>query len=207
MTAEEFKTKQASGGGKWIKESGTYSLIIKGVELTGASNYDSTWLNFKFTMENSEGQLASHYVEVPTTAANNYLYGAKKSLANYNKLERFLKGFGVDLDFMTAMLTVEKLFSDAEKVFVGKTFTARMGYKTNHSKFIGKDGDVSQFKICDKDGNPIVDTVFAGYEAADAYAASNNLKLQGFPKVLEVVPAATASIVVGAAPTASALPF
>lgn len=207
MTPEEFKTKQASAGGKWIKDPGTYSLIIKGVELTGASNFDNSWLNFKFTLENNEGQLATHFVEVPTTASNNYMYGVKKSLLNYSKLEKFLKGFGFDLEFTQAIHQLEKLFSDAEKVFVGKTLSVRMGYTANHTKYMGKDGEVSQYVICDKDGKPIVATTFAGYEAVDAYATANNIKVQGFPKVLEVVPASTASIVAGVAAQSAALPF
>lgn len=175
--------------------------------MTGASQYDNQWINFKFTMENSEGQLATHFVEVPTTAANNYMYGTKKVLYNYNKLEKFLKGFGVDLEFTSAIYQLEKLFSDAEKTFVGKTFSARMGYTGIHTKYIGKNGEISQLKIVDKDGKPIVDTTFAGYEAVDAYAAANNIKVQGFPKVLEVVPASIATIVVGAAAQSAALPF
>jgi hypothetical protein len=102
---------------------------------------------------------------------------------------------------------LEKLFSDAEKVFVGKTLSVRMGYTANHTKYLGKNGEISQLKLVDKDGNPIVDTTFAGYEAVDAYAAANNIKVQGFPKVLEVIPATTASIVAGAAAQSAALPF
>lgn len=207
LTPEEFKTKQESAGGKWIKDPGTYSLIIKGVEMTGASQYDNQWVNFKFTMENSEGQLATHYVEVPTTAANNYMYGVKKSLGNYSKLEKFLKGFGFDLEFTQAIHQLEKLFSDAEKTFIGKTFSARMGYTAIHTKYLGKDGEVSQYQIVDRDGNPIVADKFAGFEAVDAYAKANNIKVQGFPKILEVVPASTATIVIGGPAIASALPF
>lgn len=207
LTADEFKTKQESVGGKWIKDPGTYSLIIKGVTLEGASNFDNQWINFKFTLENSEGQLATHFVEVPTTAANNYMYGAKKSLHNYTKLEKFLKGFGFDLEFTQAIHQLEKLFTDAEKTFVGKTLSVRMGYNSIHTKYLGKDGEVSKYKLVDKDGNPIVATDFAGFEAVDAYAKANNIKVQGFPKVLEVVPAATASIVAGGPAIATALPF
>lgn len=173
----------------------------------GASNFDDQWINLKFTMENSEGQLATNFVEVPTTAERSFLHGSKKSLGPYNKLEQFLKGFGVVLEYSNAIFTIEKLFSNPEETFVGKTFTARMGYTTNHTKFLGKDGEVSQYQICDKNGAPIVDKVFAGFEAADTYATANSLKLQGFPKILEVVAASTASIVVGSPAVASALPF
>lgn len=207
MTPEEFKTKQASTGGKWIKEPGTYSLIIKGVEIGDANQYDSQWVDAKFIMENEEGQLASHFVVFPTTAERSYLFGSKKSLGEYNKLEAFLRGFGVSLDYTTAIFQIEKLFSDPEKVFVGKTLTVRMGYTSNHTKFVGKDGEVSQYQICDKSGAPVVPTLFAGFEAADAYAKQNNMKLQGFPKILEVVSSTTASIIVGAPAIASALPF
>lgn len=207
LTAEEFKTKQASTAGKWIKDPGTYSLIVKGVEMTGASSFDNQWINFKFTLENSDGQIATHFVEVPITAANNYMYGVKKSLVNYAKLEKFLKGFGFELEFTQAIIQLEKLFSDAEKVFVGKTFSARIAYTTLHSKYLGKEGEISQYQIVDKDGNAVVETKFAGYEAIDTYAKANGIKVQGFPKIVEVVPASTASIVVGAPALSSALPF
>lgn len=173
----------------------------------GASKYDNQWINFKFTLENNEGQLASCFVEVPITAANNYMHGTKKSLAEYGKLEKFLKGFGFDLEFTQAIHQVEKLFSDAEKTFVGKTISLRLGYTGIHPKYMGKDGEVSQYKLVDKNGNPIVDAVFAGFEAIDAYAKANNLTVQGFPKVLDVVPASAASIGVATPAIAAALPF
>lgn len=175
--------------------------------MTGASNFDNQWVNFKFTLENSDGQMATHFVEVPITAANNYMYGVKKSLGNYAKLEKFLKGFGFDLEFTQAIHQLEKLFSDAEKVFVGKTFSARMAYTGIHTNFLGKDGEISQYQIVDKDGKPVVETKFAGHEAVNAYAKANNITVQGFPKIVEVVPASTASIVVGGPALSAALPF
>lgn len=182
-------------------------MIIKGIEVGEPNQFDNQWVDVKVTMENEAGQLASHFVVVPTTAERSFLFGSKKSLGEYNRLEAFLRGFGVHLEYQSAIFQIEKLFSDPEKVFVGKTLTVRMGYTTNHTKFVGKDGDVSQYQICDKNGAPVVPTVFAGFEAADAYAKQNSMKLQGFPKVLEVVSASTASIVVGAPALASALPF
>lgn len=205
MTPEEFQTKRESVGGKWIKEPGVYSLQIVGVEVKGPSQYDAQWMNVLFSFQDSEGRAANHYVEVPTTAEKNFMYGTKKSLAAYNNLDRFLKGFGFVLDFTNAIFQLEKLFSDPEKTFVGKTLSARLGYYANYTKFAGKDGEISQYIIVDKTGAQVVDLKFAGFEAADKYAKDNGIKLQGFPKVQEVLPATTASLVADV--SAPALPF
>jgi hypothetical protein len=135
------------------------------------------------------------------------MYGVKKSLREYGNLEKFLRGFGVELEYTNAIFQIEKLFSDPEATFVGKTLSARIGYYGNYTKFVGKDGEVSQYKIVDKAGNPVVDKTFAGYEAAEAFAKANSIKLQGFPKIMDVIPSTTASIVVGAPAIAEALPF
>lgn len=194
MTAEEFQTKRASSGGKWINEPGTYSLIVTGVTVKEASQYDSQWVNVLFNLEDSEGKCANHFLEVPTTNEKSFMYGSKKSLAPYNNLDRFLKGFGVTLEFTEAISQLESLFSDPEKTFIGKTISVRMGYYSNYTKYVGKDGDVSQYQIVDKNGAPVVDLKFSGFEAAKAYAEANSIKLQGFPKIQDVVPATTASI-------------
>jgi hypothetical protein len=177
------------------------------VEIGDSNQFDSQWVDVKFVMESESGQMTSHFLPIPTTAEKSFLFGSKKSLSEYNKIEAFLRGFGVALEYTSAMQLIAKLFSDPEKTFVGKTLSVRMGYTSNHSKFVGKDGEVSQYQICDKNGNAVIPTVFAGYEAADAYAKQNAMKLQGFPKILEVISAATASIVAGAPAATNDLPF
>ena len=86
------------------------------------------------------------------------------------------------------------MFSDPEKTFVGKTISVRMGYYSNYTKYVGKDNDISQYQIVDKNGVALNDLKFAGFESADAYAKANSIKLQGFPKIQDVVPATTAAI-------------
>lgn len=209
LTPDEFKTKQASSGGKYITSPGVYSVTITGVEVRGPATFkgaDPTWINVLFKFEDSEGKQGNHFVEVPTTAANNYMYGSRKSLANYNNLEKFLKGFGVSLEFTEAITQLETLFSDAEKTFIGKTLSLRIGYTNNYTKYVGKNGEVSEYQIVDRDGTPVVSDKFSGFDAAKAYAEANAIKLQGFPKVLEVIPATTASISLNA-PKMVSLPF
>jgi len=205
LTPEEFKTKQAATGGKWIRDAGTYSLSVTGVEVQGTSRFDSQWINLKFTFENAEGQQFSEFVEVPTTAERSFLYGEKKSLANYNKLERFLKGFGITLDYASAMSTIAELFGDAEQTFIGKTVSLRLGFYGNHIKYMGKSGEDKQYMIVNKGGEPIEPKIFTNFDAAKAYAKENSIKLQDFIKVLEVVPAATSAIAPASA--VSDLPF
>jgi hypothetical protein len=180
--------------------------MVKAIKVQGPSNFDSQWINLIFTLEDSSGKLLTHFLDIPTTAEKSFMYGAKKSLNEYSKLEKFLRGFGVELKFEEAIHQIADLFSDPEEVFVGKTFSARVGYYGNYTKYVGKDGDVSQVKILDKNGNPAVDKAFAGYDAANAYAKENNIKLQGFAKILDVVPASVSAITSSTAPK-SDLPF
>lgn len=205
MTPEEFKTKQAATGGKWIRDSGTYSLSVIGVTNEGVSRFDSQWINFKFLLQNAEGQQHSEFIEVPTTAERSFLYGEKKTLANYNKLERFLKGFGIALEYTTAMGTIADHFSDVEDSFVGRTVTMRLGFYGNHIKYCGKNGEDKQYMIVNKSGEALEPMIFPNFDAAKAFAKEKSIKLQDFIKSLEVVPASVSAI---AAPTASGdLPF
>lgn len=205
MTPEEFKTKQASTGGKWIRDPGVYSVSIIEVEEKGTNQFDSQWLDFVFRFENADGAGSGTFVSVPTTAERSFLFGSKKSLREYNQLEKFLKGFGITLEYSSAISTIADLFEDATATFVGKTFSARMGYYGNHIKYNGKVEDTSTYVIANKDGTQIDPTVFKGFDAAKEYAKANNIKLQDFIKVLEVIPSETSSI--GAAPAAAASDF
>lgn len=181
--------------------------MVKSIEVKGPSNYDSQWVNLLVTVEDSSGKVLTHFLDIPTTAEKSYMYGSKKSLNEYNRLEKFLRGFGVELSFDTAIHQVADLFSDPEATFVGKTFSARVGYYGNYTKYLGKNGDVSEVAIVDKNGAPVVDKKFAGYDAANAYAKENNIKVQGFAKILDVVPATAAAIVGGSAAPKADLPF
>ncbi len=194
MTPEEFQAKQASQGGKFIREPGTYSLIVTGVEAKQVNGFDNDWYDFVFSLENTDGQSMNHFLSIPTTAHKSFMFGKKKSLSEYNKLEKFLLGFGVRLEYSTAITQIAKLFEDAADSFVGKQITLRVGFTSNHLKYLGKDGDISKYKIVDKNDQEVVPLVFKGYEAAEQYAKENNIKMSGFIRVLEVIPATTAAL-------------
>jgi hypothetical protein len=191
MTAEEFETKRASTGGKWIKEPGTYNLIIKKIDVKGPNKYDTQWVDLVVTMESAEGAEYNQYLTIPTTAEKSYLFGSKKTLYAYNDVDKFLLGLGIKLDYNSAISQLEALFEDMDTSFIGSTITLRLGFRGNRLKYSGKENDSSIYVIVDKDDKVIVDKKFTGHEAAKAYADEAKIKLQDFIKCLEVVPATT----------------
>jgi hypothetical protein len=178
---------------------------VTGIESKGPNQFDNDWYDFVMQLENSDGQSTSHYITIPTTAQKSFMFGSKKSLAEYAKLEKLLLGFGIKLEYSNAITQIATLFSDAAANFVGKQVSMRLGYNSNHLKFIGKNGEVSEYKILDKKGDEVTPLVFAGFEAGEQYAKENNIKLQAFIRVQEVVPSTVATISLAANDTS--LPF
>jgi hypothetical protein len=167
---------------------------VTGIEFKGHNQYDNDWVDFVMALESTEGQATSHYFSIPTTARNSFMFGSKKSLAEYSKLEKLLRGFGVILEYSTAINQIAQLFDDPVATFVGKQVSMRLGYNSNSIKFIGKDGDVTLYSIVDKNNQEVIPMKFAGFESAEQYAKDNNIKIQGFIRVQEVLAAETASI-------------
>jgi hypothetical protein len=203
MTAAEFETKRQQTGGKWIKEPGTYSVAIKAVTVKDANPYDAQWINVQVSVENSAGEEFNTFLTVPTTAEKSFLFGSKKSLREFNDLAKFLLGLGIKLEYDTAIFQLSDIFSDTANL-IGQTLTIRVGYYGNYIKYAGKNGDSPQYSIVKKDGTELTGQVFTGFDAANAYASEESIKLQKFMKVLEVIPGTTLKL----APTASNdLPF
>ncbi len=189
MTAEEFETKRKQTTGKFINDPGTYSLVVTGVDIKGANQKDAQWADVVFTLENPEGQSYNHYVSLPLTAARSFLFGPKKTLYAYNDLDKFLRGFGVVLEYSNAITQLQDLFSDPAITFVGKPISMRLGYQSNRSKYVGKSDTGSQYILVDKDDKQIGTEVFSGFEAAEAFADEQKIKLQKFIRCLDVIAA------------------
>jgi hypothetical protein len=154
-------------------------------------------------LENSAGEGFNAYLTIPTTAEKSFLFGSKKSLREFNDLAKFFLGLGITLDYTTAIFQLSDIFSDTERL-IGQTITVRLGYYGNYVKYVGKDGDTSQYTIVKRDGSDLTGRVFTGFDAASAYATEEAIKIQKFMRVLEVVPGSTLKL----APTASNdLPF
>lgn len=203
MTAEEFEIKRQQTGGKWIKEPGTYTTVIKSVTVKDSNKFDSQWVDVVVSLENSAGEGFNAFITIPTTAEKSFLFGSKKSLREFNDLAKFFLGLGITLDYTTAIFQLSDIFSDTERL-IGQTITVRLGYYGNYVKYVGKDGDTSQYTIVKRDGSDLTGRVFTGFDAANAYATEEAIKIQKFMKVLEVVPGSTLKL----APTASNdLPF
>ncbi len=210
ITAEAYQEVVNKQGGKFIKDPGTYGLMIKSAKWeTEQAPVDSTWANAKFEFENVDGQSIGTWVRVPTTADGNFMYGPKKSVYEFQGLQKFLRGFGVVLDFDNAMSQIAELFGDIEN-FVGKSITARVGYKGTWLKYLGKSEDGNnRYQWTKPDGTPKDETIFPDYKAAEAYAAENKVKTSGFANILEYYVPKEPTIVLGqvAASEETDLPF
>lgn len=161
---------------------------MRSVEIKGPNKFDQQWVDAVFTLENSDGQTYNQFVSFPTTASQSYLFGSKKSLREYNDLDRFVKGIGLSLNYETAIHEIQEWFADLDSTFVGQTITMRLGYRQSYVKYLGKDGESSQYGIVDKDGKAINSLIFSGWEAAEAYADAEKIKLQKFIRCLETLP-------------------
>ena len=174
--------------------------------VTGADSFDPQWVNVQFDTENSDGGEFRYYLSIPTTGEKSFLYGTKKTLKNYNDVDKFLKGVGYQLEYTTALDTLSAVFNSASEMLVGKTVSMRLGYYGNYIKFVGKTDAGVQYIIADKDGKDIVGQVFSGFDAAKAYAEESKIKIQGHMKCLDVI-AADKIAPVGKLTLAEALPF
>jgi len=179
--------------------------LIKKIELRGPNQFDGSWVDLIFTLENTDGQSCNHYVSIPTTAERSFMFGKKKSLREYNNLDSFLHSVGYKLEYSSAMSQIVALFDDYDQTFVGKTLSARLGYLGNRAKYVGKTDAGAQYVLVDKNDKVIDDNSFSGIDAAKAYAEQNSIKLNGFIKCLDFIPAETAAVATLSA--VSDLPF
>jgi hypothetical protein len=72
--------------------------MVTGIEVKGHNQFDQDWVDLVMALQNSDGQSVTHFVSIPTTARNSFMFGSKKSLAEYSKLEKLLRGFGIKLE-------------------------------------------------------------------------------------------------------------
>jgi hypothetical protein len=189
ISAEDYQAQadQGSGGSKYLNEPGTYDLMAKSIKWGKPSEKDPIWVNLEVQLEDADGRGIRHYVMVPTSAETNFLYGNKKTVMPFESLQRFLRGFGVVLQFDLAMEQIATLFSDLD-VFCGKTIKARVGYDSEYIKYLGKNPEgEKQYQIVKKDATPKVDMVFSDAKAAQAYAKENKIII-GYTRLLEIFP-------------------
>lgn len=196
ISAEDYQAQadQSSGGGsRYLSEPGTYDLMVKSAKYGKASEKDPNWINVELQLEDAEGRGIRHYVMIPTTAETNFLYGPKKTVMPFESLQRFLRGFGVVLQFDTAMVQIAGLFGNLD-IFCGKTIKARVGYEGEYIKYLGKsDSGDKKYMIVKKDGSPKLDLVFADAKAALAHAKENKINIS-YTRLLEIFPSKEALI-------------
>jgi len=189
-TEEQFqKELNKSAGNRFINEPGDYILAVDDIECSGVSKGDENWATFKFVLKTAEGATYNHFQLMPLKRVDNFKYGQKKTLFVYNNLRKFLQGFGIELDFETAMSTIAALLEDMS-VFMGKKLKATIGYKGSYVSYLGTEGENKRYAIIYK-GERLKDdegeeVIFPDWKAAENYAAGISLKLQKFPEMLNI---------------------
>lgn len=204
ISAEEYQAQadQSGGGSKYLSEPGTYDLMVKSIKWGKASEKDPIWVNLEVQLEDSEGRGIRHYVMVPTSAETNFLYGAKRTVMPFESFQKFLRGFGVALQFETALDQIASLFNDLD-VFCGKVLRARVGYEGEYIKYFGKsEAGEKKYQIVKKNAEPHTDIIFSDAKAALAYAKENKINIS-YTRVLEVFPSKEVQIVESASSSAA----
>ncbi len=198
-TAEEFSKQLTKVAGKWLKEPGVYDLRVADIICTGVSRNDQHWANFQFVLKTTTGEQLNYFQMMPLKRINNFVYGPKKTYFVYKGLCDFLKGFGITLEFETAMATIGGLLANMD-VLKEKTIKAQVGYEGSYVRYLGKNGDNNEYEIIhkdtsltDEDGKPMV---FSDWKAAENYAKGIKLTVQSFPDVLAIIPGDTSVLAV-----------
>lgn len=191
-TEAEFNKELNKGQNNFIKEPGEYVLSVADIEVRGVSEKDENWFSTKFTLENAEGAKFNYFQLFPRKRVNNFKYGPKKTTFVYKGLMDFMRGFGINLEFETAMGTLAKVYEDIT-VLQDKKITVILGYTGPYVAYKGKsiEGN-NQYVIINK-GTPVLDEegselIFPDWRAAENYAAGVSLKLQKFMEMVNIRP-------------------
>lgn len=195
---------KASSRGFWIKNPGTYTLKIVGVELKGLAG-DPTWTKYAVSYESTNGDKFNQLLLVPTTSKNEYVYhnkknpGAKPTHYIFVLYLEFLNGIGVDIDATTEDLRdidsiTEQLWSNPKENLIGATIKMDIGYKGLHVRYMGKnEDDETLFQAFNYDepfaieGQPPLGTCTSKQACINqllAYGVEES-KIKEFPEVLK----------------------
>lgn len=184
---------QSHGGGKFLENPGTYDLTIVGASWRNPSEKDEAWTTLQLELQNVDGKSIRHFQMIPTECSNGFLFGADKKTFAYEGLVKFIRAFGISIEYENTMEVVAALFGNLDRL-VGKTIRARVGYKGAYLKYQGKNIEgVASYQILKKDGSPLSPMTFADAAAAKQYAELNRLKLEHC-NILEVF-AASAPVI------------
>ena len=202
----ERAVKKASGNNRWLKDPGTYTLVITDVisyrkTKPEKNSPDPTWDNYQIVLETTEGAKFNHFVKVPLTDKNNFRYlnpktpDAKPTMFPFIIYVNFLKGLGIDTSDPSVIMPItDVIFGDPEEYLLNAKLKVRVGYRGLHIRYVGKNEEgQTMYQPYLNDAPYVYDGVEV--EACPGYAACENLliglgvdkgKLKAFPEILEV---------------------
>lgn len=196
MTAEEVEKELNKGKGF---DPGTYDVEVTNVEyhknaVSGSiySDKDPTWVNAKITLSNG-AQSKTVFLLVPTQKITFNETNSKAPTYVFQLFRQFMNGIGETVESNAAGLqaVVPKYFGNlARTPLKGKMMRVVIGFNGNYVK---REND-SEFKICDRDGKQIVDSIFTSAEEALMYASEKDIRLvknkdgKFYPEILSYIP-------------------
>lgn len=174
-------------------EPGNYNVKITDIGYhknkdTGSINCsgDESWFNVVVTLQSADGRVKKNYIQVPTRSPFYKGKGGKETLFPFKKLQEFLAGMGMYLDYHNYTKVIPKLFGDESALaqLMGEELSIDIGYTGPHAKYVeqGKYQLVIQGKPYEEAG---VVKEFPDRDAVKLFAAVNLNKpnVQTFPEI------------------------
>lgn len=170
-------------------EPGEHTLEILDIEYKGTVAADDTWHKFMLTLgrpgteKSPDGKFKGcvrNTVMVPSVDIH---YNNKLGL--FNLLVKFFDGIGEHLTVDSLEKLVARYFSDL-KTLKGLKLKVVIGYKGNYVKY--KDG---RYSLVTREGQPLVlsaENDFGSRDAAKGQALTDNIEIQDFIEVVNILP-------------------
>lgn len=172
--------KDVSSKKSTLFSPGTYDLKVVGAEFKGPMKGDSSWLSYQVTLGGIDDRKIRVFLAVPTSGPYYTKPGGKPTMFLFHKFREVVKAFGEDSSVDALNRTINKLFKDPSNL-EGKVLKVDIGYPSYYAQFIPQEG----FKLMNKQGTPVVDTVFPDRDSVIVYGASENIKVAQFAEVLK----------------------
>lgn len=185
--AELDQLLAAEGGGRQYEDKyfkpGTHQVTIKSAIYQGTAN-DDRWGKFLLTLEGTNGKSMTDQVLVPLQGP---VFTSVKSGKNtgypYKKFKNFMGALGITITVPTLESVVVESFTAPDKVLVGRSISANMGYDGNSIGYAGKDeAGIKLYNITMRDGSTLANAAgktitFPERAAAVEYAEQQNIQL------------------------------
>lgn len=184
-TETEF-SEAISNKPKYDKEApkflqpGLQVLVIDSVK-EGVSKTDPTWLQLELNFKGNADHPVRYYLMVPTSSK---FYGPDQSLGSFRMFAKFCESVGIKLDPKSFVESLEKWFSDPQKL-VGLKAECKIGSQAYSHKYVSK----HLFHLVDKKGAAVCDMVtsqpieFPERGAVEEYCKMKGYDYNSFPEI------------------------